>query len=69
VLTVRADSTREVYVKNQNYILKVTDAKKAEVKKALSDAGIKVRSITEIYSEDVTEERGREEDAEKEHKG
>ncbi len=56
-------------MKNQNYILKVTDAKKAEVKKALSDAGIKVRSITEIYSEDVTEERGREEDAEKEHKG
>lgn len=56
-------------MKNQNYILKVSDAKKTEIKKALSEAGIKVRSITEIYSEDVTEERGRGEDAEKEDKG
>ncbi|HQG30728.1 MAG TPA: hypothetical protein PLA83_02275 [Deltaproteobacteria bacterium] len=56
-------------MKNQNYILKVTDAKKAEIKKALSDAGIKVRSIAEIYSEDITEEKGRGEDAEKEDKG
>jgi predicted xylose isomerase-like sugar epimerase len=66
---MRADNIREVHMKNQNYILKVTDAKKAEIKKALSDAGIKVRSIAEIYSEDITEEKGRGEDAEKEDKG
>jgi hypothetical protein len=53
-------------MKHQNYILKVADAKKAEIKKALNDAGIKVRSITEIYSEDIIEEKGRGEDAEKE---
>lgn len=66
---MRTDYIGEVHVKHQNYILKVTDAKKTEIKKALSDAGINVRSITEIYSEDVTEERGRGEDAKKEDKG
>lgn len=52
-------------MKHQNYILKVTDAKKTEIKKALNDAGIKVRSITEIFSEDVTEGKGEGDDAEK----
>ena len=66
---MRTNDIREVHMKNQNYILKVTDAKKAEIKKALSDAGIRVRSIAEIYSEDITEEKGRGEDAEKEDKG
>jgi hypothetical protein len=33
----------------------VTDAKKADIRKALKDAGIEVRAITEIYSEDVEE--------------
>jgi hypothetical protein len=42
-------------VKLQNYILKVTDAKKADIRKALKDAGIEVRAITEIYSEEAEE--------------
>jgi hypothetical protein len=56
---------REVQVKNQNFILKVTDAKKADIRKALKDAGINVRAITEIYSEDA----GEGEDAEKKDHG
>jgi hypothetical protein len=52
-------------VKHQNYILKVTDARKADIRKALKDAGIVVRAITEIYSE----ESGEGEDAEKENDG
>lgn len=65
MLTMRADNIREVHMKHQNYIVKVIDAKKTEIKKALADAGIKVRSITEIYSEDVAEEKGEGDDAEK----
>jgi len=34
-------------------MLKVVDAKKADIRKALKDAGIEVRSITEVYSEEV----------------
>jgi len=47
-------------MKNSNYILKVSDAKKAEVRKALRDAGIKVRALTEIHSEEIKEEDDRE---------
>lgn len=37
---------------NINYILKVRDAKLADVQKALQQAGIQVRSITEVFKED-----------------
>jgi len=36
-----------------NYILKVQDAKLAEVQKALKDANINVLSILEIHKEEV----------------
>lgn len=40
-----------------NYILKTTDTKAGQIKKALSDAGIEVRSIVEVYrEEDVVKE-------------
>lgn len=36
---------------NINYMLKVEDAKLTDIQKALTQAGIKVRSIIEIYKE------------------
>jgi hypothetical protein len=36
---------------NSNFMVKVTDAKLIDVKKALQAAGIKVRSIIEIFKE------------------
>jgi hypothetical protein len=36
-----------------SYILKVVDAKPAEIRKALEQAGIKVRGLTEIYKEEI----------------
>jgi hypothetical protein len=36
---------------NINYVLKVEDAKPVAIKKALEQAGIKVRSIQEVYKE------------------
>lgn len=56
-------------MKNQNFMLKVVDAKKAEIKKALKDAGIEVRSLTEVYSEDIPGEVKEEDDAEKKDRG
>ncbi|MEA2102465.1 MAG: hypothetical protein U9P80_07810 [Thermodesulfobacteriota bacterium] len=50
-------------MKNQSFMLKVTDAKKAQIKKALKDAGIEVRSLMEVYSEEIVS--GEEKDAEK----
>jgi|GEM_PF-418588 len=50
-------------MKNSNYILKVTNAKKAEIRKALKNAGIEVRALTEIYSEEIKEEETGQEDA------
>jgi hypothetical protein len=41
---------------NNNFILKVEDAKLPDVQKALQQAGIKVRSIIEIFKEDVNKE-------------
>jgi hypothetical protein len=38
---------------NINFMLKVEDAKMADIKKALETAGIKVRSIQEIYKDGV----------------
>lgn len=41
---------------NINYILKVRDAKLADVQKALQQAGIQVRSILEVFKEETAEE-------------
>jgi hypothetical protein len=40
---------------NVNYVLKVEDAKPVDIKKALEQAGIKVRSIQETYKEKTEE--------------
>ena len=37
-----------------NFILKVTDAKLSDIRKALQDAGIQVRSIIEVFREEVS---------------
>lgn len=42
---------------NSNFILKVTDAKLVDIQKALKTAGINVRSIIEIYKEEVKAEK------------
>ncbi|MFN3740841.1 MAG: hypothetical protein ACK4TF_09265 [Thermodesulfovibrionales bacterium] len=36
---------------NINYMLKVEDAKLTDIQKALTQAGIKVRSIIEVFKE------------------
>lgn len=41
---------------NINYILKVSDAKTVEVQKALEQAGIKVRSVVEVFKEEAPAE-------------
>lgn len=43
-------------MKNSNFILKVTGAKLTDIQKALQEAGIKVRSIIEVYKEETPEE-------------
>ncbi len=37
---------------NSNFVVKVTDAKLADIQKALLAAGIKVRSIIEVFKEE-----------------
>lgn len=41
---------------NSNYIVKVADAKLLDVQKALEQAGIKVRSILEVFKEEAVQE-------------
>lgn len=41
---------------NINYVVKVVDAKAIEVQKALEQAGIKVRSIVEVFKEEAKSE-------------
>ena len=41
---------------NSNFIVKVEDAKLPDVQKALQQAGIKVRSIIEIFKEEIKKE-------------
>ncbi len=41
---------------NSNFMVKVEDAKLPDVQKALQQAGIKIRSIIEIYKEDTAKE-------------
>ena len=48
---------------NSNFMVKVEDAKLPDVQKALKGAGIKVRSIIQVYKEE-TEESGSSEDTE-----
>ncbi|GBE00321.1 hypothetical protein BMS3Abin07_02372 [bacterium BMS3Abin07] len=38
---------------NSNFIVKVEDAKLPDIQKALKGAGIKVRSIVQIYKEET----------------
>lgn len=44
---------------NSNFIVKATDTKLADIQKALQAAGIKVRSIIEVFRE---EDRSQEEE-------
>jgi hypothetical protein len=41
---------------NSNFMLKVEDAKLPDVQKALQQAGIKVRSIIEVFKEEPKQE-------------
>jgi len=44
---------------NSNFMLKVEDAKLPDVQKALQQAGIKVRSIIELFKEEVSKEEAK----------
>jgi hypothetical protein len=47
---------------NNNFMVKVEDAKLPDIQKALKNAGIKVRSIVEIYKEgEAPKEKGQNE--------
>jgi hypothetical protein len=41
---------------NSNFVLKVEDAKLPDIQKALQQAGIKVRSIIEVFKEEGQKE-------------
>ena len=41
---------------NANFMVKVEDAKLPDIQKALKAAGIKVRSIIEVYKEDASKQ-------------
>lgn len=41
---------------NSNFVVKVEDAKLPDVQKALQQAGIKVRSIIEVFKEETKQE-------------
>ena len=42
---------------NANFMVKVEDAKLPDIQKALKAAGIKVRSIIQVYKEEETEKK------------
>lgn len=42
---------------NINLMVKVVDAKPVDVQKALDNAGIKVRSVIEVYKEEASDEK------------
>ncbi|MEC4676712.1 MAG: hypothetical protein VST72_07345 [Nitrospirota bacterium] len=46
---------------NSNFILKVEDAKLPDIQKALKQAGIRIRSIIEIFKEETKEEAKKDE--------
>ncbi|GBE15085.1 hypothetical protein BMS3Abin14_01139 [bacterium BMS3Abin14] len=41
---------------NNNFLVKVTDAKMPQVRKALQEAGIEVRSIILMHKEEIEDE-------------
>lgn len=41
---------------NSNFMVKVEDAKLPDVQKALQQAGVKVRSIIEVFKEETAKE-------------
>lgn len=41
---------------NSNFMVKVEDAKLPDVQKALQQAGIKIRSIIEVFKEETVKE-------------
>ncbi|MDA8078405.1 MAG: hypothetical protein M0Z79_05645 [Nitrospiraceae bacterium] len=41
---------------HNNFVLKVEDAKLPDIQKALQQAGIKVRSIIEVFKEEIKKE-------------
>jgi len=41
---------------NSNFILKVEDSKLPDIQKALQQAGIKVKSIIEVFKEEIEKE-------------
>lgn len=45
---------------NSNFIVKVTDAKVIDIQKALQSAGITVRSVIEVFKENVSEKQEKE---------
>jgi hypothetical protein len=47
---------------NSNFVVKVEDAKLPDVQKALKAAGIKVRSIIEVYKEGAKKEEDKKEE-------
>jgi hypothetical protein len=49
---------------NSNFILKVTDAKLIDIQKALQIAGIKVRSIIEVFKEEEKSQETKTKEAE-----
>ncbi len=48
---------------NSNFILKITDAKLIDIQKALQSAGIKVRSIIEVFKEGEKSQEGKTKEA------
>ncbi len=42
---------------NANFMVKVEDARLPDIQKALKAAGIKIRSIVEVYKEGVAEKK------------
>ncbi|GBE02327.1 hypothetical protein BMS3Bbin06_01939 [bacterium BMS3Bbin06] len=44
---------------NANFVVKVEDARLPDIQKALKAAGIKVRSIIEVFKEDTEKKEGK----------
>ena len=44
---------------NRNFMVKVTDAKLADIREALKAGGIQIRSIIEVFREEIVPEEER----------
>src|SRR4030042_250504 len=62
IRNIRRDANEELT--NSNFILKVTDAKLIDIQKALQIAGIKVRSIIEVFKEEEKSQEAKTKEAE-----